>query len=299
MTAPHALPDGKVLVLRACHADRKSGANYRPFTWPAVGAEAVAEDWSPEAVCGHGLHGWLWGVGSVTNAGAEWSFVEKDVVWLVVEVDAATVVLITDGAKCKFPRGTIVFEGTVGDCVALIAPHAPAGSVFIAGTANAGYAGTANAGYAGTANAGDAGTANAGDAGTANAGARGTANAGYAGTANAGDAGTANAGARGTANAGYAGTANAGDAGTANAGARGTANAGYAGTANAGYAGTANAGYAGTANAGENGIVVIRWWDSESSRHRLTVGYPGEDGIEAKTDYVLDENHKLVKKVKP
>ena len=80
--------------------------------------------------------------------------------------------------------------------------------------------------------------------------------------------------------------------GTATAGEYGTATAGYSGTATAGEYGTATAGKSGTATAGKYGTVVVKWWDGE--RYRLTVGYCGEDGIEAGVAYGCDEAGKLV-----
>ena len=77
------------------------------------------------------------------------------------------------------------------------------------------------------------------------------------------------------------------------AGYAGTATAGYAGTATAGVYGTATAGDYGTATAGCGGEIRIRWYDGK--RHRLAVGYVGEDGIEANVPYVVRDGQ-LVKK---
>ena len=88
--------------------------------------------------------------------------------------------------------------------------------------------------------------------------------------------------------AGDGGTASAGYGGTASAGYGGTASAGYGGTASAGYGGTASAGPRGTASAGDNGIVAVRWWDDQSKRYRMAVGYVGEDGIEKDVKYRYD-----------
>ena len=110
------------------------------------------------------------------------------------------------------------------------------------------------------------------------------------GTATAGDGGTATAGyMMGTATAGDGGTATAGDRGTATAGDGGTATAGYMGTATAGDRGTATAGYMGTATAGDRGTVIIAWWDAKSDRMRRAVGYIGEDGLEPRKKYNLQD----------
>jgi hypothetical protein len=68
----------------------------------------------------------------------------------------------------------------------------------------------------------------------------------------------------------------------------GTATAGDTGTATAGYRGTATAGYRGTATAGDGGILSIRWWDEQSQRYRLAVGYVSEAGIEPDRPYRVD-----------
>ena len=68
------------------------------------------------------------------------------------------------------------------------------------------------------------------------------------------------------------------------------------GTASAGYRGTASAGYRGTASAGDGGIISIRYWDNRSSRWRVKILYPGEDGIESGVLYSVDSNGSPVKK---
>jgi len=73
----------------------------------------------------------------------------------------------------------------------------------------------------------------------------------------------------------------------ATAGNRGTATAGYAGTATAGNRGTATAGDAGTATAGDEGTIIVKWWDGK--RYRASVGYIGENGIEANKKYRVDK----------
>jgi hypothetical protein len=116
------------------------------------------------------------------------------------------------------------------------------------------------------------------------------------GTATAGYNGTATAGYNGTATAGHNGTATAGDYGTVTAGDEGTATAGYNGTATAGYNGTATAGDEGTATAGDYGIIVLKYWDGNSNRYKLKVGYIGEDGLKKDVAYELDKNQNFVEK---
>ena len=156
-----------MIILRNVRPDMTSHGG---FVWPKSGP-VEAPDWDPTPTCGHGLHG----LRSGDNHPGEWYSGPV----LGVEVEA---IVNLDG-KCKFPRGTVVFCGTMAEfCV-----RYP--GVWYAGTATAGYAGTATAGNAGTATAGDRGTATAGYAGTATAGNRGTATAGDRGTATAGNRG--------------------------------------------------------------------------------------------------------------
>ena len=67
------------------------------------------------------------------------------------------------------------------------------------------------------------------------------------------------------------------------------------GTSTSGYRGTSTSGDRGTSTSGDWGIIVCRWWDRAASRYRLTVGYPGEDGIEPNVAYRADHTGRLVK----
>ena len=87
-------------------------------------------------------------------------------------------------------------------------------------------------------------------------------------------------------------------AGSVTAGYRGTATAGDYATATAGDYATATAGYRGTATAGDRGVIAISLWDPATSRRRLVVGYPGENGIEAGKAYRLNEKHEFVEVTK-
>ena len=174
-----------VLILRTCNADMTS---HRGFIWPEAGP-VEDPDWKQTPNCGYGLHGLLFGEGN--GSLLNW---RADARWLVVEVDATSVVNI--GGKVKFPRGVVVHCGDRQSATSYLAARTH-GRAIVGGTATAGYGGTATAG--------DGGTATAGDGGTATAGYGGTATAGYGGTATAGDRGTATAGYGGTATAGYGG----------------------------------------------------------------------------------------------
>src|ERR1700677_4819450 len=150
------LKPGEVLIMRTCTPQM---TGYNGFKWPEMGP-VEAPDWNPEAVCGKGLHGMLWGCGdgSLLNWNA-------DAKWLVVAVSESSIIDL--GGKVKFPRGRVVFSGKREGATSLIQAYAPSGVAIIGGTATAGCAGTATAGDHGTATAGYGGTATAGYGGTA------------------------------------------------------------------------------------------------------------------------------------
>ena len=74
----------------------------------------------------------------------------------------------------------------------------------------------------------------------------------------------------------------------------GTVTAGDYGIATAGDYGIATAGEGGTATAGEGGILQINAWDSKALRYRIIIGYVGENGLVAGTQYKLDEHAQFV-----
>ena len=143
-----AKKSSKVLVLRTCAADMTA---YGGFVWPRRGV-VKAPDWSPEPVCGKGLHGLLHGEGDGNLL--SW---EPNAKWLVIEVDEKRVVDL--GSKVKFPSGKVVFCGDRLGATGYIAEHDP-GHAVVCGTATAGNRGTATAGECGTATAGDGGILN-------------------------------------------------------------------------------------------------------------------------------------------
>ena len=89
------------LGLRTCAADMTS---YGGFRWPEAG-EVIAPDWTPEPVCGGGLHLLPWGRGDYGLLSSA-----ADARWLVAEYDPATAVDL--GGKVKVPRATVVYCGT-------------------------------------------------------------------------------------------------------------------------------------------------------------------------------------------
>ena len=159
-----------VYVLRTCNANLTS---YNGFRWPASG-RVTAPDWKPVNNCGSGLHGLLWGEGHGGYLSAD-----ADARWLVVAVDAATIVDL-DG-KVKFPEGEVVFCGNREDAIADIIQRGADPSKVCYNRVHAGDGKAATAGYGGTATAGIYGTATAGYGGTATAGIYGTATAGKGG----------------------------------------------------------------------------------------------------------------------
>lgn len=255
-----------VLVTRFCQEDMTS--SYDPdFKWPKEGP-ASCDDWDPTPRCGGGLHGWLWGKGDIQA----WGYTHTDVM-LVVEVLKTDIVDL--GNKVKFPKGTVVHCGTRESVTQFMKDRGHDGIPYGQMTVGSGE------------------TAEVGDYGIAVAGRFGTAIAGEHGTAEAGFGGTAEAGRYGTALAGYLGTAKVGDGGKAIVGMYGTAVAGDYGTANAANFGVASAGLGGFAQAGEGGRISIEWHDG--GRNRVTVGYVGEDGIEANVRYRIGLAGKLIK----
>jgi hypothetical protein len=257
-----------VLVLRTCAADLTSHGGFR---WPKSGP-VECPDWKRIAECGNGLHGLLWGEG-----GGELLDWDPDAKWLVVEVEAASIVKI-DAAKVKFPRGVVVFCGDRKGATDYLAARAPASiKAIVGGTSTSGYLGTSTSGYRGTSTSGYLGTSTSG----------------YRGTSTSGDGGTSTSGYLGTSTSGYGGTSTSGDGGTSTSGYLGTSTSGYRGTSTSGYLGTSTSGYRGTSTSGDGGILNIRWWDGK--RYRIATFYVGEDGIEANQPYHCDENGKPVK----
>ena len=102
-TKPAAVPS-KTLALRTCDAKMQGHGG---FQWPESGP-VVAPDWdpNPEIEYGHGLHGLAWGDG-------DWSLLSSDssAKWLVVEVDAADLVVAQGGTKHRYRAGTVVYCG--------------------------------------------------------------------------------------------------------------------------------------------------------------------------------------------
>ena len=229
--------------------------SYNGFKWPQKGA-VECHDWLPTAKCGNGLHGFLWGEG---NGGlADWA---ADAKWLVVSVLEKEIVVID--RKVKFPRGNVVFCGGRKEATDYIAARLPPGRTpaIVGHFAVSGDRGTSNSGVGGTSTSGHGGTSTSGDYGTSTSGDCGTSTSGYRGTSTSGDCGTSTSGDRGTSTSGDYGTSSSGDGGTS--------------------------------TSGEYGTLMIKWYDSKSSRYRTATAYVGENGIKANVKYRLDSKEKF------
>ena len=176
-------PIQTALILRTCAADMTSHGGFR---WPDSGP-VEAPDFVASMRCGHGLHGLLWGEGSV-----QYLDLSPDAKWLVFRAALDDIQHGEDDLrdKCKARKGVVEYCGDRDGAIAYLLTNGAVGRKVVFGTATAGYSGTATAGDSGTATAGDSGTATAGDLGTATAGDSGTATAGDSGTATAGVGGT-------------------------------------------------------------------------------------------------------------
>ena len=101
------------LILRTCNADMTS---YGGFRWPKSGP-VEAPDWEPTMECGHGLHGLLWGEGSV-----RYLDLSDNAKWIVFRALLSDIAHgtgdLTD--KCKARRGTVEFCGSRDGAIAYL-----------------------------------------------------------------------------------------------------------------------------------------------------------------------------------
>jgi hypothetical protein len=106
---------------------------------------------------------------------------------------------------------------------------------------------------------------------------------------------TLTGGDRSTLTGGDRSTLTGGDRSTLTGGYRSTLTGGDGSTLTGGDRSTLTGGYRSTAKTGDLGIIAIKHWDDKAGRHRLSVGYVGEDGIEPNTFYRCNDAGKLVK----
>ena len=98
------------LVLRTSDKD---GTAYNGFKWPASGP-VECPDWKANEECGNGLHGILWPEG-------DWADIKEydEAIWQVVEVEESTLIKL-DG-KVKFPRGEVIYSGSMAVAFNIVA----------------------------------------------------------------------------------------------------------------------------------------------------------------------------------
>lgn len=170
----------KAYILRTCDADMRS---YGDFRWPTEGI-VEAPDWSPEVVCGKGLHGFLWGEGN--GQLANWS---DDAKWIVAGIEE----WVDLEGKVKFPRAEVLFVGSRFEATELIRSLGARGAV-IGGTVIGGYGSTVTGGYSSTVTGGDRSTVTGGIGSTVTGGYDSTVTGGDAGTVTGGDCSTVTGG---------------------------------------------------------------------------------------------------------
>jgi hypothetical protein len=258
-------PEAEVIVLRTCNEDMTSHGG---FKWPDSG-EVSAPDWDPRPVCGYGLHGLLEGEG-------DWGLMNWNLGAKALLVRVVASALVQIGGKVKFPRGVVVkvTQLAAAVCELLCNPKKIADEVARI-TALARKGNKADV----TAASGDASKlAASGDASKLAA-------SGYASQLAA---------------SGYESKlAASGDASklAASGDASQLAASGYesklAASGNASIA--LAAGYRSAAKAGARGVIALTWYDEAAKRPRLTVGYVGENGIEADVFYRVDAHGTLVR----
>ena len=240
-----------VLVLRTCDADLKS---WGKFQWPSEGY-VEAPYWSPEPVCGYGLHGLLEGEGDWGLL--DWSFEAKA---LVVEVDRAGIVELS--GKVKFKGGIVrkVTSLAVAMCELFCNSERIAKSVADSIKEIRKQATEKASGYVSRL----AASGNASQLAASGDDSRLAASGWRSRLAASGNA------SRLAASGDDSRLAASGDDSVVMA-----------------------AGLRSTASASKNGVIALTWHDG--TRYRVTVGYVGEDGIEPGAAYCVDDAGKLVK----
>ena len=184
--------DNKVLVLCTCDPSMKALGG---FQWPQEGP-IESPIWDPNPRSGKGLRGILWGEGEGITL-----LMDRDAVWLVVEVAKVDMVLIRT-TEVKFQKGTVVYSGGRGGAASYIKCRHKGSQLLIGDTQTVKSCQVAVTGFGGTSTSGDLGQSFAGDMGTAVSHVRGKSYSGAFGESIAGDYGLAVSGKRGKATAG-------------------------------------------------------------------------------------------------
>lgn len=155
-------PADVVLLLRTCDSTRQGHGG---FQWPESGP-VIAPDWDPKSQCGHGLHGFLWGVGY--GRLADWN---KDAWWMVVAAYRSHVIDL--GGNVKVPCCVVVYASQDRhEATQFLYKHLPPGTFPVIGitlsggdytTLTGGYQATLTGGHGSTLTGGDHSTLMGGD----------------------------------------------------------------------------------------------------------------------------------------
>ena len=276
-------PKTDTLLLRTVSKDMTSHGG--TFTWKKAGL-VECKDWDPRPVCGGGLHGLERGIGD--GLLLDWS---ESAMWLVFKAKKSETVQI-NSAKSKARRAWVIFCGAKAEAIQFLIDNGADASKIIGGqaTASGDRCQATASGYYGQATAsGDRGQATAsGHYGQATA-------SGYRCQATAsGDSGQATASGyygQATASGDYGQATASGDSGQATASGDSGQAIGKAGASHV----LAIAGLYGQAEADDKGVIAIKHWDAKAKRWRLIVGYIGEDDIEPRVRYCVNEQGNLAK----
>jgi hypothetical protein len=246
------------LCLRTCDENLQSHGG---FQWPRSGY-VHCPDWSPEPVCGEGLHGLRDGQGNIELL----SYELCDRVWMVVETPDGLIVDL--GGKVKFPHCFVRFCGDRAGAIKYLADNGVDASKLPFHTVISGQNAVAVTGRLGLSvvGGGDNARATAGLEGVAIADTMGSAESGSLGVsivrdkygkASSGDYGASVVGVGGKAITGNDGVAIGRESATVVAGDDGLARGGRGSYAIAGRDGIAIVGRNGCAAAGLGGTLVI------------------------------------------
>jgi ribosome-associated protein YbcJ (S4-like RNA binding protein) len=141
-----------VYITKSVNADLT--CNYDgSFQYPSCGS-VEAPDWKPEAKCGNGLHGFLWGegYGGLAELG-------ENSKWLLIRVDVKDGFVELNG-KVKFRRGKVVFVGSCAEVAEELKKYLPTDRVYsvIGSTLTGGCCSTLTGGDGSTLTGGDGAT---------------------------------------------------------------------------------------------------------------------------------------------
>ncbi len=166
----------------------------------------------------------------------------------------ASDVVKIDDDKCKFRSGVVERVGPLPWVAAYVAAEAPTGNAVIGSTVSGGYGSTVSGG----------------DGSTVSGGYGSTVSGGYGSTVSGGDGSTVSGGDGSTVSGGDRSTVSGGDGSTVSGGVRSTVSGGHYST------------------------ITVKWWDATASRWRLSVAYPGENGIKPGVRYKSSDDGKFI-----